>query len=354
MIEPRNEDPSRAAGIGDARDATRQIGGDGTVTRSPEGADEAASAWLAHMQRGDYAAAWRVSDSMMAARSTAPPRHLPRHLQSVWTGVPLQGRRVLVRCYHGLGDTLQFIRYAPLVSAIASELTIWVQPALIPLLATMKGIGRLVPLHEGVSDAEYDVDVELMELPHVFRTTLDSVPSEVPYIHVPPLSREPAKMAVGIVWGGGDWDARRSVPYEMLDPLGRVPGVDLQVLQLGPQRAEWRPGFGTLAKIRDAYEQARFIRSLELVISVDSMPAHLAGALGAPVWTLLHHEPDWRWMSQGERTPWYPTMRLFRQSQPGEWAPVIARVAKELALAARAARQYPETHPYGAPLHRAS
>jgi hypothetical protein len=311
-------------------------------------------AWLAHMLRGDYAAAWTVSDRILRARESAPTSHLPRHVQPVWNGEPLAGRRVLVRCYHGLGDTLQFIRYAPLVSAIAAEVTVWAQPALLPLLATVQGIDRLLPLHDGSPDVEYDVDLELMELPHVFRTTLDSLPNAVPYIHVPPLPRRSEDFAVGFAWAAGDWDARRSIPFELLDCLGQVPGVSLHVLQQGPQRGEWRKGLGNLERARDAYEQAEFMRSLDLVISVDSMPSHLAGALGVPVWTLLHHEPDWRWMSHGERTAWYPTMRLFRQARPGDWAPVLSQVTTELALAARTARQYPYTHPHGLSLYRAS
>jgi hypothetical protein len=287
--------------------------------------------WLALMRRGDLAAAWTVSDAIMRARGGAPSWHLPRHLQHVWNGEPLAGRRVLVRCYHGLGDTLHFIRYAPMVRSIAAELIVWAQPSLLPLLATVQGIDTLLPLHDSVPDVEYDVDVELMELPHVFRTTLRTVPNEVPYLHVPPLPRARGpELDVGLAWAGGDWEPRRSVPYALLEPLTRIPGVSLHVLQRGPHRRDWQPGQGTLANVRDAYDEARFMRSLDLVISVDSMPAHLAGALGVPVWTLLHHDPDWRWMSRGSRSAWYPTMRLFRQEQPGEWEPVIARVAAEL------------------------
>jgi hypothetical protein len=292
-------------------------------------------AWLAHMRRGDYATAWEVSDRILHARGGAPTWHLPRHLQAVWNGAPLDGKRVLVRCYHGLGDTLHFIRYAPLVSGIAAELTVWAQPPLLPLLATVRGMGRLLPLHDGVPDATYDVDVELMELPHVFRTTIDTIPNDVPYLHVTPLHRRTDQFAVGIAWAAGDWDTRRSIPFELLEPLAGVPGISLHVLQRGPHRRDWRAGFGTLAQVRDAYEEAQFMRTLDLVISVDSMPAHLAGALGVPVWALLHHEPDWRWMSNGNRSPWYPTMRLFRQPHPGDWKPVIALVAAELARAAR-------------------
>jgi hypothetical protein len=311
-------------------------------------------AWLAHMLRGDYDAAWNVSDRILLARGDAPTWHLPRHLQAVWRGEPLHGKRVLVRCYHGLGDTLQFIRYAPLVSDIAAELSVWAQPSLLPLLETVEGTHRLLPLHDGLPEAVYDVDVELMELPHVFRTTLETIPNEIPYLHVPPMRRRTHDFAVGIAWAAGDWDARRSIPFEMLAPLASVPGVSLHVLQRGQHREEWRFGFGTLAHLRDAYEEAQFMRALDLVISVDSMPAHLAGALGVPVWTLLHHEPDWRWMSRGDRSPWYPTMRLFRQPRAGDWQPVIARVAEELAHAARAERLHSRTGARGLSLGHAS
>jgi hypothetical protein len=109
---------------------------------------------------------------VLQARASVPCWHWPRHLQYIWDGTPLAGKRVLVRCYHGLGDTLQFIRYAPLIKTIAREVIVLAQPALLPLLRTMRGIDRLLPLHNGAPDVEYDVDVESMKLPHIFRTTL--------------------------------------------------------------------------------------------------------------------------------------------------------------------------------------
>jgi hypothetical protein len=193
-----------------------------------------------------------------------------------------------------------------------------------------------------------------MELSHVFRSTPDSVPNHVPYLHVPPLHRESREFEVAVVWAAGEWDERRSISCELLEPLSKVPGVSLHAIQQGPSRAEWREGFGALALERNAYEQAQFMRSLDLVISIDSMPAHLAGALGVPVWTLLHHDPDWRWMSRGDRTPWYPTMRLFRQPRPGDWQPVITRVANALAHAARTARLHLRSITRDVSLHRAS
>src|SRR3712207_6559067 len=140
-----------------------------------------------HMRRGEFEAAWALSDAVLRARAGVPCWHLPRHLQYIWDGTPLAGKRVLVRCYHGLGDTIQFIRYVPLVSAIAAEVIVWAQPALIPILRTVRGIGRLLPLHTGAPAVEYDLDVEVMELPHVFRTTLATLPAEVPYLHVEPV-----------------------------------------------------------------------------------------------------------------------------------------------------------------------
>jgi hypothetical protein len=285
---------------------------------------------MRHMRRGDFAAAWEVSDAVL--RGHVPCRHLPRHEQWVWDGTPLEGKRVLVRCYHGLGDTLQFIRYAPLVKAVAREVTVWAQPALIPLLRTARGIDRLLPLHDGGCEAEYDVDVEVMELPHVFRSTLATLPADVPYLHADPAPlRREGRLAVGLVWAAGDWDERRSVPVDLLRPLAEVPGADLHVLQRGPALAERPAGFGVLSGSDDVTEAARTIRALDLLVSVDSMPAHLAGALGVPVWTLLHADPDWRWMEDRDDSPWYPTMRLFRQPRPGAWRPVVARVAEALA-----------------------
>jgi hypothetical protein len=283
------------------------------------------------MRRGDFQAAWEVSDAALRSFAGQPSSHLPRHFQQVWRGSPLIGKRVLVRCYHGLGDTIQFIRYAPLVKAIAAEVIVWAQPSLIPLLRTARGVDLLLPLHDGQPDLEYDVDVEIMELPHVFRTALWTIPAEIPYLHVDPLPLPPGEgLAVGIVWRAGDWNDRRSIPFSLLAPLAEISGITWYVHQHGAGLAEQDGGFGVMREFSDVLEEARVMRSLDLLISVDTMPAHLAGALGVPVWNLLHSESDWRWMEGRDDSPWYPTMRLFRQERPGEWEPVIARVASAL------------------------
>ncbi len=287
--------------------------------------------WTRHMLAGDFEAAWRVSDAVLRARGGAPTWHLPRHQQSVWDGSPLDGKRVLVRCYHGLGDTIQFIRFAPLLRAVAAEVIVWAQPALLPLLRTARGIDRLLPLHDGVPDVECDVDVEVMELAHVFRCIPATLPTAVPYLHADPapLPRD-GRLAVGIVWQAGDWDGRRSMAPELLAPLARVPGVALHVLQRGEALRTMPPGLGVVSGSDDVLEAAGVMRALDLVVTVDSMPAHLAGALGVPVWTLLHSEADWRWMRGRDDSPWYPTMRLVRQETAGDWKGVVARVAAEL------------------------
>jgi len=137
---------------------------------------EQSDGWMQHMRRGDFEAAWRVSDRVLRVRSGVPCDHLPRHLQYFWDGRPLDGKRVLIRCYHGLGDTIQFVRYAPFVRARAREVILWVQPKLFPLFRSVPGIDLLLPLHDGLPDVDFDTSVEIMELPHVFRTTTSTIP----------------------------------------------------------------------------------------------------------------------------------------------------------------------------------
>jgi hypothetical protein len=282
------------------------------------------------MQRGDYEDAWQISDRVLASRGRCPPE-VPRHEQWLWDGTPLDNRRVLIHCYHGLGDTIQFIRYIPLVARRARSVTVWAQPALLPLLATVSGIGRLIPLHNGDPGIRRDLDIEIMELPHIFRTTRSTVPADVPYLH-PGAQRaiRGAGYNVGVVWAGGDWDPRRSIPFRDIESLAKLQGVTLHVLQRGRARSEAPSGWGRQTGSDRIAATAAVMRALDLVITVDSMPAHLAGALGVPVWTLLHLDHDWRWPADGSITPWYPTMRLIRQRHEHQWSDVIAEVATRL------------------------
>jgi hypothetical protein len=285
-----------------------------------------------HMRRGEFEQAWKFSDAVLKERAGKPCWHWPRHQQYIWNGSSLKGKRVLVRCYHGLGDTIQFIRFMPLLKREASEVIVWAQPPLIPLLQTVTGIDQLLPLHDGTPEVNYDVDVEIMELPHVFRTTIITIPSQIPYLHVEPesLSADESKLAVGLVWRAGDWDSRRHLSFDVLLPLFQVNGIQLFILQADAEAAGWQPGYGIHPGEFSLADYARAIKGMDLVITVDSMPAHLAGAMGVPVWTLLHANADWRWMNDREDSPWYPTMRLFRQEKPGDWDTVIQKVKRQL------------------------
>ena len=283
-------------------------------------------AWLAAMRRGDFLAAWRVSDRVLAERRTAGPCFaLPRHEQWVWDGRPLAGQRVLVRCYHGLGDTIQFARLLPRLAQIARRVAVWAQPALIPLLQTLPARLHVLPLHDGTPEVDYDVDIESMELAHALRISLATLPEAVPYLHVPPDPRLSPHFSVGLLARAGGWDPRRSVPTRQLAALARLPGVHAFSLQLD----EPIPGACDISTA-DVWTLARRVQALDLVITVDTMLAHLAGALAVPTWLLLPAEADWRWMAERQDSPWYPTLRLFRQPAPGDWSSVLQAVTDAL------------------------
>ena len=290
-------------------------------------------AWMRCMRRGDFESAWQLSDGVLTANRGQSCWHQPRHQQFVWDGSSLHGRRVLIRCYHGLGDTIQFIRYAKKVKAVAREVIVWAQPVLLPLLQTVDGIDRLLPLHDGTPDVEFEVDVEVMELPHVFRSTLANLPADVPYIRIERQNADGSRHSrarVGLVWRAGQWDGQRSVPAAVMAQLAAQSDVEFHILQDRVSAQEWMNPNATLICTEPVSELAKAIAAMDLLITIDSLPAHLGGALGIPTWTLLPARADWRWMEQRSDSPWYPTMRLFRQQTPGDWQDVIAHVAAEL------------------------
>lgn len=315
--------------------------------------DNAGERWMAAMLLGDFARAWTVSDLVL---HRTPPRDFnrpdrPFHLRPVWTGAPFDGRRVLVRCYHGLGDIVQFARYLPLLASRARGLTVQAPAAVHGILAGVPGVDALLPLADGLDEPPWDVDLELMELAYAFRTVPETLPAAVPYLSVGTdrIAAQAARLdrrgrvAVGIAWAAGAWDGgHRSVPLELLERLTAVLGVDWVCLQRGPALAEGL-GHGALrrafcdrgARTDDLLDTAAMIRAVDVVISVDTMVAHLAGALGRPVWTLLPFAADWRWMVDRDDSPWYPTMRLFRQPSPGDWGTPVAGIAEALAVLAR-------------------
>jgi hypothetical protein len=289
--------------------------------------------WIEFMRKGEFEKAWKFSDSVLKQGLFRDYHQLPRHFQCIWDGTQPEGKRVLVRCYHGLGDTIQFIRYIPLLNKIAIEVIVWAQPRLLELLESAEGICKLIPLHNGSPEVEYDLDVEIMELPYIFRTTPETIPVVMPYLHADPVKvKGSGEFNVGLVWNSGDWDRTRSVPFDYLDIFFRLTANRAIILQDKADEAGWVKEFGVHPGRCSLMEHARIIAGLDLLITIDSMPAHLAGALNIPVWLMVPYKSDWRWMENRSDSPWYPSMRIFRQERSGEWAHVIEKVASELKI----------------------
>lgn len=263
--------------------------------------------------------------------------------QPVWDGTPLQGRTLLLHAEQGMGDTIQFIRYAAIAAQKGGRLLLTCQRPLMRLLETVPGIEQMTPM--GLPLPEFDVYAPLMSLPRILGTTLDTVPDHVPYLQPPAatqmqLSAPPtARLKVGLVWSGGHLykhNHLRSFPLQQFQPLLELADVAYFSLQKGIPQLDlaglgWEPRIQDLSpQLDDMADTAAAIAQLDLVVTVDTSVAHLAGALGKPVWVLLAHLPDWRWMRHRTDTPWYPTMRLFRQPQPGDWQSVMAQVKQAL------------------------
>ena len=282
-------------------------------------------AWVAAMRRGDFPASWAVNDAVLAMRDpeTRDDPALPFHQRWVWDGTPPDGTDVLVRCYHGLGDTLQFSRYLPLLAKRARSVTVEVQPALTRLLAQAGSVGSLHPFRPDAPLPPAPCTLEIMEAGHVLRCL-------PPPVFAPAPRRTGRPVEAGICWTGGDWDPDRWVPPALLGMLADVPGVAWTCLQQGTAGAgRFGPALPPGADVADT---AALLRRLHLVVTVDTMVAHLAGSLGVPAWLLLKAEPDWRWLPGGTRSPWYPSVRLYRQPTPDAWAPMLLEVARDLAL----------------------
>jgi hypothetical protein len=278
------------------------------------------------MLRGDFAAAWNICDRVLQERLARQVECLswPRHQQFIWKGQSIDGQRVLVRCYHGLGDTLQFARLLTPLRKRAQHIALWVQPALLGLLEGIDGVDELHALHDGSPALSYDVDIELMEIPHILRLQLADLPGPMPYLKLDSDAslRANESLQIGNCWRSGNWNESRSIPDELLTKFSRLSGVQWFSLQFDHAA----PSFMNDIACRDIRQLASRMLALDSIISVDTMIAHLAGALALPTWTLLCQRCDWRWMCEREDTPWYPTMRLFRQRSDGDWADVLDRV----------------------------
>ncbi len=300
--------------------------------------------------KGDYREGWAEYEWLW--RGGAKGTEIREFSEPRWQGEDPKGRTILLYGEQGLGDVLQFVRYAPLIAARGARVILEVYRPLRRLLADLPGICQIVT--RGDPLPAFDWQLPLMGAPHVLGTTLESIPSDGPYLQAPAERAAPWRdrlaglpgLKIGLVWSGDPRphdpranavDRRRSIRLSTLAPLLKLPGLSFVSLQKGTPAAQLddipqslRPQ-NWMEEIDDFADTAALIAQLDLVITVDTSVAHLAGALGKPVWILSRFDGCWRWMLTREDSPWYPTARLFRQTTPGDWDPVVARVAAELA-----------------------
>lgn len=311
---------------------------------------------LTLLQKGDFAHGWALYEARWAMWGSTYPQHAP-----AWDGSPLNGRSILLVAEQGHGDTLHFVRYATLLAERGGRVVLLVQPLLKRLLANTPGVAAVHGFDEEVPAC--DVCAPLLSLPRLLGTRLETIPATIPYLRPAeadrrfwraqlagdqPAGDQPAggpRLKVGLVWAGeprkddvkaNSVDRRRSLTLAALAPLAAVPGIAFYSLQIGEAGAQAKappPGMTLIDRtggIRDFADTAAFIEQLDLVVTVDTSVCHLAGGLGVPVWVLSRFDACWRWLGHREDSPWYPTMRLFHQDEPGAWEAPIARLAAAL------------------------
>jgi tetratricopeptide (TPR) repeat protein len=335
------------------------------VERDPQCPGARYNLAMTQLRLGDWKQGWPGYEARWDFREV---HRLPRLFnQPRWKGEPLEGRRVLLHAEQGLGDGIQFCRYATLAAARGGSVLLQVQAPLQRLLASLAAVqaGHAEVAQLGAPAPQFDLECPLMSLPAVFGTTVETVPWLGAYLGADPELALEKKMEfpsirpgeqtlrVGLAWAGNPGykaDRQRSTRLDTLLPLLRTPGVTWISLQKGKATEQLAalPGdvfvWDGSSRDRDLAETAALVATLDLVIATDSCIAHLAGAMGKPVLILLPHLADWRWMQGIETTPWYPTARLLRQSRPGDWAGLIERVIAELALFPRPLPRIPP-HP---------
>jgi hypothetical protein len=320
---------------------------------NPESPHAAHSRALALLLLGDFPRGWAGYEHRRRCEQY-DTRDFP---QPFWNGTSLAGRTILIHAEQGLGDTLQFVRYVPLVAQRGGRPLVAVQEGLLPLLRA-SGVPNLLSLTQPLP--HFDLHVPLMSLPHVLGTTLETIPCDVPYLDVEPERvahwRERLKpcdgLRVGLVWQGRrehHRDCLRSIPLTKFRPLAAVPGVRLVSLQQGfgveqlqalralpPEQSfevvDLSPEFGADGTI--FMDAAAVMKNLDLVVACDTGLAHLAGGLGVRTWLALPYGAEWRWLQHREDSPWYPTMRLFRQGKFRDWDSVFEQMAGALAQSA--------------------
>ena len=325
---------------------------------TPENAEALTFLGHIHLLQGNFSLGWREHEYRWNTSHFLRDRR--KLSQPLWQGERLDGSQILLHAEQGLGDTLQFVRYVPLVAARGGNVVLEIQSRLHRLLALFPGAVEVICRGEPLPPVDWQCP--LLSLPLALGTDWNSIPAKIPYIHPDPKLVEAWRqrltgnsLRIGLVWGGRPsfpHERWRSIPLELLAPLTNLEGTTFYSLQMGPQASQIKE-LGSGVRVIDLQdEQADFadtaaiVANLGLVISIDTSVAHLAGAMGKPVWVLLHSAPDWRWLLERDDNPWYPTARLFRQSTLGNWQDVVTRLERELRqLVARTAHGPPSGAP---------
>lgn len=291
---------------------------------------------------GDMARGW----PRFEARLGIPGRNAdrPAHLQPFWRGEPFPGRTLLLTWEQGLGDTLMFLRFAAAARARGGRVVLEVQPPLVELAATCAGIDVVVP--SGAPLPAFDLQAPLLSLPALLGTTLDTLPADIPYLDVPAdvpdreaisqlLEASADRVRIGLCWAGNPAyprDRKRSLEPATLAALGALPHVAWHSFQYEAAGVPPLPGLVSLGPLLKGFPNtACALHGMDLVITVDTVLAHLAGSLGVPTFLLASFIPDWRWMLGRSDSPWYPTLRIYRQQAPGDWDSALAQVLRDLA-----------------------
>ena len=287
---------------------------------------------------GRYAEGWRQYEGRWHVADHDPPREgacVPDRAE-------VAGRRILLICEQGRGDMIQFARYAPMLVRQGARVALETYADLAVLMRTLDGVETVIAVGEPEPPA--DIVTPLLSLPLVFATEVHSIPRDVPYLRAPAdrLASLRKRLGprccprIGIAWWGSQHIPKRSLPVEALLPLLSLPGFEFHALQkeIPPAQREFLSAHPVLhdhsAELGDFADTAALISLLDLVVTIDTSVAHLAGALGKPVWIMLQHSADWRWLLERDDSPWYPTARLFRQQKRGDWAGVVSDVARAL------------------------
>ncbi|MSP01736.1 MAG: glycosyltransferase family 41 protein [Acetobacteraceae bacterium] len=335
--------------LGSGRPVEAIASHDLALTLDPGNAKALANKGMAMMLLGDYPGGGLLYEARWTSGQLAPKRQWPRPL---WLGQSsLAGKTILLHDEQGLGDALQFCRYATLAAQAGARVILMVEPPLATLMETLRGVSRVLTFADEMPD--HDLQCPLMSLPLAFGTTLDTIPAEIPYLCADPsraaewenrLAGLPGRR-IGLVWSGASRaghqvfvasNQRRSTSLTALAPLAAVRGCSFVSVQVGAPAQEARsPPAGMVLHdyteaLRDFADTAALIENLDLVIGVDTSVVHLAGAMGKPVWLLNRFDTCWRWLLNRDDSPWYPTLRQFRQQRPGDWAGVVGQVAHAL------------------------